>query len=79
MINLSRAFIGQAAGSKQVAEQIWPVSFVQYDPGFFDHESGRIGCAPIPFQAKVLPMSPELSVTVASRTDNRRIGRGGEI
>jgi len=58
-INLSRAFAGQTVGIKEVAEKIWLVSFMQYDMGFFDHETGRIECAPNPFQAKVLPMSSE--------------------
>jgi hypothetical protein len=31
---------------------------MQYDLGFFDHESGRVECAPNPFGAKVLPMCP---------------------
>jgi hypothetical protein len=32
---------------------------MHYDLGFFDHESGRIECAPNPFVARVLPMSSE--------------------
>ena len=32
---------------------------MQYDLGFFDHECLRVECAPNPFEAKVLPMSPE--------------------
>ena len=56
-INLSAAFAGQLVGVKEVAEQIWMVSFMHYDLGFFDHQSGRVECAPNPFDAKVLPMS----------------------
>ena len=58
-INLSQAFAGQKVGVKQVEEKIWLVSFMQYDLGFFDHQSGRIECAPNPFDATVLPMCPE--------------------
>ena len=41
---------------KEISEKIWLVSFMQYDLGFFDHESVRVECAPNPFEAKVLPM-----------------------
>ena len=41
-INLSQAFAGQKVGVKQVEEKIWLVSFMQYDLGFFDHETCRI-------------------------------------
>lgn len=58
-INLSTVFAGQTIGIKEVSEKIWLVSFMQYDLGFFDHESGRVECAENPFGAKVLPMSPE--------------------
>jgi putative transposase len=58
-INLSRAFAGQAVGIREIAEKIWLVTFMHYDLGFFDHETGRVECAPNPFRAQVLPMSPE--------------------
>jgi putative transposase len=58
-INLSQAFAGQRVGIKQVADQIWLVSFMRYDLGFFDHETCRIESAENPFVAKVSPMSPE--------------------
>jgi putative transposase len=57
-INLSTVFAGQNLGVKQVADRIWLVSFMQYDLGFFDDETGRLEPAANPFQAKVLPMSP---------------------
>jgi putative transposase len=41
-----------------VADQIWLVSFMHYDLGFFDHETCRLGAAQNPFGAKVLPMCP---------------------
>jgi len=58
-INLSQVFAGQKVGIKQVEDKIWLVSFMHYDLGFFDHEAGRVECAPNPFGAKVLPMSSE--------------------
>ena len=58
-INLSQVFAGQNVGIKEVAEKIWLVSFMHYDLGFFDHETARVECAPNPFGAKLLPMSPE--------------------
>jgi putative transposase len=57
-INLSQVFAGQNVGIKEVEEKIWLVTFMHYDLGFFDHETGRIECAENPFGAKVLPMSP---------------------
>jgi putative transposase len=58
-INLSQAFAGQMVGVREVAERVWLISFVHYDLGFFDDETERVECAPNPFEAKVLPMSPE--------------------
>ena len=58
-INLSKVFAGQNVGIKQVAEKIWLVTFMSYDLGFFDQETDRVEPAHNPFEAKVLPMSPE--------------------
>ena len=57
-INLSTVFAGQNVGVKEVSDRIWLVSLMDYDLGFFDHETGRLGTAENPFAAKVLPMSP---------------------
>jgi putative transposase len=57
-INLSQVFAGQNVGIKEVEEKIWLVSFMHYNLGFFDHETGCIECAENPFSAEVLPMSP---------------------
>jgi hypothetical protein len=35
------------------------ITFMTYDLGFFDDQCTRVECAPNPFTAKVLPMSPE--------------------
>jgi putative transposase len=59
-INLSTAFAGQTVGVTEVADQIWLVSFMHYDLGFFDNEKGRVEPARNPFTPeKVLTMSPE--------------------
>jgi putative transposase len=58
-INLSIVFAGQNVGIKEVSDKVWLVSFMQYDLGFFDHETGRITSAENPFGAKMLPMCPE--------------------
>jgi len=59
-INLSTAFAGQTVGIREVADQIWMVSFMHYDLGFFDKETGRVEPALNPFTPeKVLTMCPE--------------------
>lgn len=58
-INLSQVFAGQNVGIKEVAEKIWLVTFMHYDLGFFDQQALRVECAQNPFEAQVLPMSPE--------------------
>jgi putative transposase len=57
-INLSTVFAGQNVGVKEISDKIWLVTFMDYDLGFFDHETGRLASADNPFAAKVLPMSP---------------------
>jgi putative transposase len=46
-------------GVREVAERVWLISFMHYDLGSFDDETGRVECATNPFEAKVLPMSSE--------------------
>ena len=52
-INISQALAGQKVRVKEVSEKIWLVSFMQYDLGFFDHETCRIESAENPFAAKL--------------------------
>lgn len=52
-INLSTVFAGQIVGIREVADNIWLVSFLDYDLGFFDEEEGRIEPATNPFLLKV--------------------------
>jgi hypothetical protein len=54
---VSTVFAGQNA-EKEVSDKIWLVTFMHYDPGFFDHETCRLESVDNPFEPKVLPMSP---------------------
>jgi putative transposase len=56
-INLSQVFAGQAVGIKEVHEDIWLVSFMDYDLGYFDLETRVLEPLENPFGPKVLPMS----------------------
>ena len=59
-INLSTAFAGQTVGVREVEHQIWLVSFMDYDLGYFDNERGGVEPGPYPFTPdKVLTMCPE--------------------
>lgn len=52
-INLSTTFAGQTVGIREVADNIWLVSFLDYDLGYFDEEENRIEPAPNPFMQKL--------------------------
>jgi transposase InsO family protein len=59
-INLSTVFGGQYVGIREVADQVWLVSFMEYDLGFFDQDENRVEPVGLnPFAPKVLPMSSE--------------------
>jgi len=69
-VNLSTVFAGQKVGIGEVADRIWLAggpdrSFMEYDPGFFDEDEGRVepvGKNPFAQERlppKVLPMLPE--------------------
>ena len=59
-INLSRVFAGELVGLREVDDQVWLVSFLDVDLGFFDQDEGRVEPAQNPFgPEKVLTMSPE--------------------
>jgi hypothetical protein len=34
-------FAGQKSGIREVADKTWLVSFMEYDPAFFDKDVGR--------------------------------------
>lgn len=41
-INFSTVFAGQDVEIREVADGIWLVSFMDYDPGYFDEDVGRV-------------------------------------
>jgi len=55
-INFSTVFAGQAVGIKEVHDDIWLVSFMDYDLGYFDLETRVLEPLENPFGPKVLPM-----------------------
>ena len=57
-INLSQVFAGQNVGIKEEEDNIWLVSFMQDDIGYFDLEACRVEPVENPFGPKVLTMSP---------------------
>lgn len=59
-INFSTVFAGQYIGIREVDDEIWLVSFMDYDLGFFDGFENRVEPIGVnPFAPKVLPMSSE--------------------
>jgi transposase InsO family protein len=56
-ISLSAVFAGQLVGIREVSDQIWLVSFMDYELGYFDTDVARVEPADNPFIPKVLPMS----------------------
>lgn len=59
-VNFSTVFAGQYVGIREVADEIWLVSFMEYDLGFFDRTENRVEPVGVnPFAPKVLPMSSE--------------------
>jgi len=55
-INFRTVFAGQAVSIKEVQEDIWLVSFMEYDLGYFDLETKVLEPLENPFGPKVLPM-----------------------
>ena len=48
-VNLSRAFAGQEVGIKEMEDNIWVVSFLDYDLGYFDDISHKVEPVEDPF------------------------------
>jgi hypothetical protein len=68
-IYLSTVLAGQAVGIKEIEEDNWLVSFMEYDRGYNNLEEKTLQPLDNPFGAKVLPMSPVRSVTYVSEPD----------
>ncbi len=59
-INLSTVFAGQFVGVREVADDAWLVSFMEYDLGLLGRTVNRVEPVGVnPFALKVLPMSSE--------------------
>ena len=57
-VQFSTVFAGQYVGVREVADEVWLVSFMDYDLGFFDEDECRVEPAANPFvPKKLLPMS----------------------
>jgi hypothetical protein len=54
-INFSQVFAGQTVGVKEVHDDIWLVSFMDYDLGYFDLDTRVLEPIENPFGPKVLP------------------------
>jgi putative transposase len=48
-INLSVALAEQLVGIREVDDQVWQVSFLEYDLGYFDRDQDRVEPGPNPF------------------------------
>ena len=57
-INFSTVFAGQAVGIKEVHDDIWLVSFMDYDLGYFDLETRVLEPLENPFGPKVQNLLP---------------------
>jgi hypothetical protein len=57
-INISTVLTGLSLGIKEVDDGIRLVSLMDYDLGYFDHETCGLEPLDNPFGPKVLPMSP---------------------
>jgi transposase InsO family protein len=53
-IHLSTVFAGHDVGVRQVEDDVWLVSFMDYDLGYFDMESNKVQALDNPFGPKVL-------------------------
>jgi hypothetical protein len=59
-INLSTALAEQLVGIREVDRQVWQVSFLEDDLGYFDRDQDRVEPGPNPFAPDtVLTMCPE--------------------
>jgi len=55
-IHFSTVFAGQDVGIRQVEDDVWLVSFMDYDLAYFDMESRKVSALENPFGPKVIGM-----------------------
>ena len=53
-IHFSTVFAGHDVGLRQVEDDVWLVSFMDYDMAYFDMESHKVSALENPFGPKVL-------------------------
>jgi hypothetical protein len=53
-IHFSAVFAGHDGGVRQVEDDVWLVSFMDYDMAYFDMESNKVQALDNPFGPKVL-------------------------
>src|SRR3546814_20827738 len=72
-INISTALAGQRLGIKEVDDDIWLISFMQYDIGYIDLEQRTLQTIDHPFGSRVSPMSyvPYLTHVSGAATPER--------
>src|SRR3546814_19741090 len=73
-INISTALAGQRLGIQAVDDDIWLISFMQYDLGYIDLEQRPLQTIKHPYGSRVSPMSSVQSVTHVSGS-NQEIGK----
>ena len=56
-INISTVFAGQTLGIKEVEDDVWLVSFMQYDLAYIDLEQKTLQPLDNPFGPRLSPMS----------------------
>lgn len=54
-ISLSNVFAGQFVGIREVSDKISLVSFMNYEPGYFDEDVARVEPSDNPFIPRLLP------------------------
>jgi len=52
-VSFSSVFRGQDVGIREVDDELWQVSFMNYELGFFDERSGRFEPGANPFASKL--------------------------
>jgi hypothetical protein len=75
-INLSTSLAEQLVGIREVDDQVWQVSFLEYDLGYFDRDEDRVEPGPNPFAPDtVLTMCPEARLLAdAAELEGDRLG-----
>ena len=79
-INLSTALAEQLVGIREVDDQVWQVSFLEYDLGYFDRDQDRVEPGPDPFAPDtVLTMCPEYTHVIMVAGAGFRISQCASI